>query len=133
MDTVVNEGNKRAIQKLIARYSLTLNKQHFAQLHELCDSCSKDDVQFKVQSIDSIKGLDADTCIIILSSNTLKYLTQNGIGKANRFNKEWKRVYVALTRAQKRLVLALDHDLLAKEDMVEIRDSIGELGFIYHD
>ena len=133
MDTVVNEDNKRAIQKLIVRYSLTLKRQHFAQLHELCNSCTKDDVQFKVQSIDSIKGLDADTCMIILSSNTLKYLTQNGIGKANRFNKEWKRVYVALTRAKKRLVLALDHDLLAKEDMVAVRDSIGELGFIYHD
>ena len=111
---------------------MTLNKQHFAQLHELCNSCTKNDVQFKVQSIDSIKGLDADTCVIILSSNTLKYLTQNGIGKASRFNKEWKRVYVALTRAKKRLVLALDHDLLAKEDMVAVRDLIGELGFINH-
>ncbi|MCU8103346.1 AAA domain-containing protein [Shewanella sp. SM101] len=129
----IDEDNKRAISKLIARHSLTLNKQHFAQLHELCNSCTKNDVQYKVQSIDSIKGLDADTCVIILSSNTLKYLTQNGIGKANRFNKEWKRVYVALTRAKKRLVLALDHDLLAKEDMVAVRDLIGELGFVSHD
>lgn len=133
MDDAINEDNKRAISKLIARHSLTLNKQHFAQLHELCNSCTKNDVQYKVQSIDSIKGLDADTCVIILSSNTLKYLTQNGIGKANRFNKEWKRVYVALTRAKKRLVLALDHDLLAKEDMVAVRDLIGALGFVSHD
>ncbi|MEM6189195.1 UvrD-helicase domain-containing protein [Shewanella scandinavica] len=133
MDDAINEDNKRAINKLIARHSLTLNKPHFAQLHELCNSCTKNDVQFKVQSIDSIKGLDADTCVIILSSSTLKYLTQNGIGKANRFNKEWKRVYVALTRAKKRLVLALDHDLLTKEDMAAVRDSIGELGFVSHD
>ncbi|MCU8042373.1 MULTISPECIES: UvrD-helicase domain-containing protein [unclassified Shewanella] len=133
IDDAIDEDNKRAISKLIARHSLTLNKQHFAQLHELCNSCTKNDVQYKVQSIDSIKGLDADTCVIILSSNTLKYLTQNGIGKANRFNKEWKRVYVALTRAKKRLVLALDHDLLAKEDMVAVRDLIGELGFVSHD
>ncbi|CDT92009.1 conserved hypothetical protein [Vibrio coralliirubri] len=132
MDDVINEDNKRAISKLITRHSLTLNKQHFAQLHELCNSCTKNDVQFKIQSIDSIKGLDADTCVIILSSNTLKYVTQNGIGKTNRFNKEWKRVYVALTRAKKRLVLALDHELLAKEDMAAVRDSIGELGFVNH-
>ncbi|EPT9249651.1 UvrD-helicase domain-containing protein [Photobacterium damselae] len=133
MDDVIKEDNNRAIGKLIARHSLALNKQHFAQLHELCNSCTKNDVQFKVQSIDSIKGLDADTCVIILSSNTLKYLTQNGIGQANRFNKEWKKVYVALTRAKKRLVLALDHELLGKEDMVAVRDSMGALGFIYHD
>lgn len=133
MDDVIKEDNNRAIGKLIARHSLTLNDQHFAQLYELCNSCTKNDVQFKVQSIESIKGLDADACVIILSSNTLKYLTQNGISKANRFNKEWKKVYVALTRAKKRLVLALDHDLLAKEDMAAVRDSIGELGFIYHD
>lgn len=132
MDNAINEDNKRAINKLIARHSLTINKQHFAQLHDLCNSCTKNDVQFKVQSIDSIKGLDADTCVIILSSNTLKYLTQNGINKANRFNKEWKKVYVALTRAKKRLVLALDHDLLAKEDLAAVRDSIGELGFVAH-
>lgn len=67
MDDAINEDNKRAINKLIARHSLTLNKPHFAQLHELCNSCTKNDVQFKVQSIDSIKGLDADTCVIILS------------------------------------------------------------------
>ncbi|BFL85633.1 hypothetical protein LFREDSHE_40830 [Shewanella baltica] len=132
IDDAIKEDSKRAINKLIARHSLTLDKQHFAQLYELCNSCTKNDVQFKVQSIDSIKGLDADTCVIILSSSSLKYLTQNGIGKANRFNKEWKRVYVALTRAKKRLVLALDHDLLAKEDMAAVRDSIGELGFVSH-
>lgn len=132
MDDAINEDNKRAINKLIARHSLTINKQHFAQLHELCNSCTKNDVQFKVQSIDAIKGLDADTCVIILSSSTLKYLTQNGISKENRFNKEWKKVYVALTRAKKRLVLALDHDLLDKEDLAAVRDSIGELGFVAH-
>ncbi|WP_394167960.1 UvrD-helicase domain-containing protein [Photobacterium piscicola] len=133
MDDAIKEDNNRAIKKLIARHLLTLNRQYFAQLHELCNSCTKNNVQFKVQSIDSIKGLDADTCVIILSSSILKYLTQNGIGKASRFNKEWKRVYVALTRAKKRLVLALDHDLLAKEDMAAVKDSIGALGFVYHD
>lgn len=80
-------------------------------------------VQFKVLSIDSIKGLDAGTCVIILSSNTLKYITPNAIGKANCLNKEWKRAYVVLTRAKKILVLALDHELLTKEDMATVRDS----------
>lgn len=46
MDDAINEDNKKAISKLIARHSLALNKQHFAQLHELCNSCTKNDVQF---------------------------------------------------------------------------------------
>ncbi|CAH1589353.1 UvrD-helicase domain-containing protein [Vibrio rotiferianus] len=132
MDDVAEVGARIAINRLKASHGLTLNGQHFAQLYELCNSCTGNDVQFKVQSIESIKGLDADVCVIILSPNTLKYLTQNGISEANRFNKEWKKVYVALTRAKKRLVLALDHDLLAKEDMAAVRDSIGELGFVTH-
>jgi len=133
MDNAINEDNRRAISKLIARHSLTLNKQHFAQLHELCNSCTKNDVQFKVQSIESIKGLDADTCVIILSSNTLKYLTKSNLSKDKYFNKEWKKVYVALTRARKRLVLALDHDLLIDSDIGAVKNSIEALGFIYHD
>lgn len=71
MDDVIKENNKRAISKLIARHSLKLSKSHFAQLHELCNSCTKNDVQFSVQSIDSVKGLDADICVIILTPNIL--------------------------------------------------------------
>lgn len=133
MDDVIKENNNRAISKLIARHSLKLSKSHFAQLHELCNSCTKNDVQFSVQSIDSVKGLDADICVIILTPNILKYLTKNGLSKDSHFNKEWKKIYVALTRAKKRLVLALDHALLAGTDMAAVRDSIGELGFINHD
>ncbi|HCH0718857.1 TPA: UvrD-helicase domain-containing protein [Vibrio parahaemolyticus] len=132
MDDVAEVGARIAVNRLKASHDLTLSKQHFAQLLELCNSCTGNDVQFKVQSIESIKGLDADVCVIILSSNILKYLTQNAISDAKRFNKEWKKVYVALTRAKKRLVLALDHELLAKEDMAAVRDSIGELGFVTH-
>lgn len=132
MDDVAEVGARIAINRLKASHGLTLKDQHYAQLYELCNSCSGNDVQFKVQSIESIKGLDADVCVVIVSSNTLKYLTQNGISEASRFNKEWKKVYVALTRAKKRLVLALDHELLAKEDMAAVRDSIGELGFVNH-
>ncbi|EIU7849864.1 DEAD/DEAH box helicase [Vibrio parahaemolyticus] len=132
MDDVAEVGARIAINRLKASHRLTLENYHYPQLYELCNSCTGNDVQFKVQSIESIKGLDADTCVIILSSNTLKYLTQNGISEANRFNKEWKKVYVALTRAKKRLVLALDHELLAKEDMAAVRDSVGELGFVTH-
>jgi hypothetical protein len=133
MDDVREHGDKKAITKLIAQHSLTLNKQHFGQLYELCNTCTDDNVQFTVQSIDSVKGLDATTCVIILTPNFLKYMTKDGLVADNHFNKEWKRIYVALTRAKQRLVLALDQELLADSDLGAVRDSIGVLGFVYHD
>jgi ATP-dependent exoDNAse (exonuclease V) beta subunit len=63
----------------------------------------------------------------------MKYITKNKLARTNYFNKEWKKVYVALTRAKKELVLALDHELLSDSDMAVMRDSIGALGFVYHD
>ncbi|MCD9501982.1 hypothetical protein C9J19_05930 [Photobacterium phosphoreum] len=133
MDDVATNDARRAINKLITKHSLTLEGHHFAQLYELCAKCTEGNVQFKVQSIDSVKGLDADTCVVIISPNILKYLVKKNLGRAEYFNKEWKRVYVALTRAKRRLILALDHELLVGVDMMVVRDSIGVLGFVYHD
>lgn len=132
IDDLIKSNARVAIQKLVARHSLKLEKCHFAQLYELCEKCTEDNMQFTVKSIDSVKGLDADTCILILTPNTLKYLTKNGLVKGNHFNKEWKKIYVALTRAKRRLVLALDHTLLAGADMIEVKDSISALGFVKH-
>lgn len=132
MDDVAKNDARAAINRLRAKHSLMLEKYHFAQLYELCDKCKEDNVQFVVQSIESVKGLDADTCVLILSPNTLKYLTKTDLVKTNHFNKEWKKIYVALTRAKKTLVLALDHNLLKGYDMGLVRDSIGALGFVYH-
>jgi hypothetical protein len=133
IDEAAEHGDRKAITKLIARHSLKLEKPHFAELYGLCSACAEDNAQFTVQSIDSVKGLEANTCVIILSPNLLKYLTKDGLVADNYFNKEWKRVYVALTRAKQRLVLALDHDLLTDSDIGVVIASIGALGFVYHD
>lgn len=125
-------GAKIAINNLRTMHLLTFKAEHYAQLYELCSVFTENNVQFIVQSIDSIKGLDANTCVIITSPNLLKYLTKNGIKEDDYFNKEWKKVYVALTRAKHRLVLALDHDLLLSSDIEGVRSSISELGFVYH-
>ncbi len=132
MDDVGKYVPRAAINRLLARHSLELKDYHFAQLYELCEKYKADNVQFVVQSIDSVKGLDADTCVIILSPSILKYLTKKNLSHADHFNKEWKRTYVALTRAKRKLVLALDHDLLTGVNITAVRDSIGALGFIYH-
>ncbi|ENQ8617110.1 UvrD-helicase domain-containing protein [Vibrio fluvialis] len=133
MDDVAEVGARTAINRLKARHSLTLENYHYAQLYELCDKCKKDNVQFTIRSIDSVKGLDSDTCVFILSKNSLNYLTKMGLTEANYFNKEWKRIYVALTRAKRRLVLALDEDILVGVNIKVAKDSLERLGFIPHD
>ena len=133
IDDVTEHGAKSAINKLINQHSLIIKPYHYAQLCELCNAFTEDNVQFTLQSIDSVKGLDADTCVVILSPNLLKYLTKNGLVSANHFNKEWKRIYVALTRAKQKLILALDHGLLSDSDMSAVTDSIKALGFVPHD
>jgi superfamily I DNA/RNA helicase len=133
IDDVAKGGARVAINRLKTRNSLALNGYHYHQLNELCNKCAEDNVQFKIQSIDSVKGLDADTCVIVVTPNIMKYITKNKLARTNYFNKEWKKVYVALTRAKKELVLALDHELLSDSDMAVMRDSIGALGFVYHD
>jgi hypothetical protein len=132
MDCVSKGNTKKAVNTLIARHSLKLTPPNFAQLYELSNKCTENNVQFKIQSIDSVKGLDADTCVIVVSPSILRYLTKNNLNKEEHFNKEWKKVYVALTRAKKKLILAIDHKLLQKSDIDLVRDSIENLGFIYH-
>jgi superfamily I DNA/RNA helicase len=93
--------------------------------------CRKN-IQFTVQSIDSVKGLEADTCVIILTPNLLNYLFKNKPKPVEHFNKEWRKIYVALTRTKQRLVLALDHKLITESEIEVIKKSIESLGFISH-
>ncbi|EOG2147121.1 UvrD-helicase domain-containing protein [Salmonella enterica] len=125
-------GTKKAISNLINQYSLKLEKKHFSQLYELCDKCAENDVQFKVSSIESVKGLDSDICVMILTTNTLKYFLRMDLKKDEYFNKEWKKVYVALTRAKQRLILALDHELLSGIDIEKLKIQLEKLGFEKH-
>lgn len=132
MNDVAEYGDKKAITNLIFRHSLKLDKHHFAQLYQFCTVCAQKNLHFSVQSIDFVKGLEANTCVIVLSPNLLRYLFINELDAINHFNKEWKRMYVALTRAKQRLVLALDHDLLSDYDITVVKKSIEALGFVYH-
>ncbi|EOZ9397188.1 TPA: hypothetical protein NPM51_003589 [Enterobacter hormaechei] len=132
IETFFELGTKKAISNLINQYSLKLEKKHFAQLYELCDKCAENDVQFKVSSIESVKGLDSDICVMILTTNTLKYFLRMDLKKDEYFNKEWKKVYVALTRAKQRLILALDHELLSGIDIEKLKIQLEKLGFEKH-
>lgn len=113
----VRKNGSKAVPWLLKEYGITVEKQDYAKLMELSERLSHPPASYSVRSIDAIKGLEAETCIFILSKTSLEYFLQDDLSKEKRFNKEWKRVYVALTRSQDALHLVLDHSILVKEDV----------------
>lgn len=123
-------GDKKAASNFFGYHKVAYKKNIYALLME---SASKrmDDNTILVKSIDSAKGLEADDCILILTPNTYKYLLQKSLKIEQRHNKEWNRIYVVLTRARKRFIVAVDHSLFNKQkySINDVLDSIEGLGF----
>jgi len=102
------------------------DRSDYAQLHELCNLIDSKPIEFNIKSIDAVKGLEADTCVFVLTPNTYKYFVQD-IGEDKYFNTIWKKLYVALTRAKKELILVIDHELFIKQDVSEVKRRLEEL------
>lgn len=124
----IHQSNlNQAIRNLMNKYSFNLERNEYA---EFCNQFKKkSNNQFNISSIDSIKGLDSDSCVIVLSPNIYNYLTQKNLSENNQFNKEWKKVYVALTRTKRELIIVLDHGLFKKQEIDSIRADLEKLGF----
>jgi superfamily I DNA/RNA helicase len=130
----VNSHNtKFAVYALIKKFTLDLEKQEFGMLFSLGEQLSEVPARYTVSSIDSVKGLDADNCIIILTNTIYNYLRQTDLKEENKFNKIWKRVYVALTRAKKNVIIVLDFDIFSKNKIKEIKKELVDLDFIPHE
>lgn len=123
-------GDKKAASNFFDYHKVAYKKNIYALLMQ---SASKrlDDNTILVKSIDSAKGLEADDCMLILTPNTYKYLLQKSLKVEQRHNKEWNRIYVVLTRARKRFIIAVDHSLFSKQNysINDVLDSIEGLGF----
>lgn len=122
---VQKTGRAQAIQDFLANHNISYSKKIYAQLLQ----CIQGDVAqlYNISSIDAVKGLEADTCIFIISQNTYNYLIQKDLSKSKRFNKEWKKIYVALTRSKDKLILVIDHAILDNPE--QIITNISRLGF----
>jgi superfamily I DNA/RNA helicase len=129
----VNSHNEKfAVYALVKKFDLNLEKQEYGILFSLAEQLLKVPAQYIVSSIDSVKGLDADDCIIILTNTIYNYLKQTDLKEENKFNKIWKQVYVALTRAKKNVIIVLDVDIFSINKIKEIKTELENLGFIPH-
>lgn len=128
LEEIQQSNIEKAIQDLQAKYSFRLKEAEYAEFSSQFSKNPKN--IFNISSIDSIKGLDSDSCVIILSLNIYNYLIQNNLPQKNKFNKVWKQVYVALTRAKQELIIVIDHELLEKENIDAIKIELEKLGFV---
>ncbi|CCN91919.1 conserved hypothetical protein [Vibrio nigripulchritudo SFn27] len=124
-----NNDNKTSIRIFLNKLEIPYEKELFKKLcrsAEQYDSSKDNSAKYAISSIQITKGLESKVCVLILTPAIFKYLMQDGVEK---FNKTWNMVYVALTRAQSELVVAVDMDLLGKkykhDDIVEGLKSIG--------
>lgn len=100
----------------------------YAMLSKLGESISKNDSGLLVNSIDSIKGMEANTCVFIISENMYKYLMKINIDKQREYNKEWNKMYVALTRTKKDMIFAIDESLFKKFRIESVISRFEKLG-----
>ncbi|MDX7689558.1 UvrD-helicase domain-containing protein [Aeromonas caviae] len=124
-----SNDNNTSIRKFINKLEIPYEKELFKKLCRTAEqySSSKDNsARYTISSIQRTKGLESKVCVLVLTPAIFKYLMQDGVTK---YNKTWNMVYVALTRAESELVVAVDMELLGKEykhdDIVESLESIG--------
>jgi superfamily I DNA/RNA helicase len=81
-----------------------------------------------LEPIHRIKGLESDTAYFIICNSLLEIL----LGVKNEYNKEVNLLYVALTRAKRRLLLIIDDDEALVRNFekrkIDVRTAMAEIG-----
>ena len=114
--------SKHPINKIMERliqHTGALTKQQYAKIAgALTDKTTSEECGFVVNSIESIKGLEGDRCLFILTPDLAAYL----FGRKTDENKTKNALYVALTRSLNSLTT-----LICTEVEVEYgRDTISQ-------
>lgn len=114
--------SKEAVNHIVRQHDLSfLLKAHnaFGMFYEFAENCSTLEVtaQYLVRSIEAIKGLDSNVVFFILNDSFYYYFDVDNVSKERKYNKEWKKLYVALTRSNDRLVFVLDKRIISEDIM----------------
>lgn len=124
--TIINEILEIGLDKCLKKHNIRLPKPDYAKL---ASQFSRDKgAGIYVESIQKIKGLEDDTAYFIICNSLLELL----LGVKNDLNKETNLLYVALTRAKRRLLLIIDDDDGLKRNFqkrkIDINAAMNQLG-----
>lgn len=124
--TVINEILAIGLDKCLKNHNIRLSKQDYAKLASQFSGDKGAGIY--VESIQKIKGLEGDTAYFIVCNSLLEIL----LGIKNDSNKETNLLYVALTRAKRRLLFVIDDDAGLKSNFqkrkIDINAALCELG-----
>lgn len=108
------------------------NKYEYAEFKEILENCLQNSTSnHVVSSIDGVKGLESDICLFILNESMYKYLIKD-VPKSSYYNKNWKKLYVALTRSSKRIILLIDKELFPNIEISDIENNLQKLNIKKH-
>jgi superfamily I DNA/RNA helicase len=114
------------LDNYLKKVNIILSKQDYAKLASQFGTDKGKGIF--VEAIQKIKGLEGDTAYFIICNSLLELL----IGVKNDLNKETNLLYVALTRAKRRLLFIIDDDEGLKKNFfkrkIDINEAMGELG-----
>lgn len=124
--TAINEILQIGLNKSLEKHNIRLSKPDYAKLASQFTSDKRAGIY--VESIQKIKGLEDDTAYFIVCNSLLEIL----LGIKNDSNKETNLLYVALTRAKRRLLFIINDDAGLKSNFqkskVDINAALCELG-----
>ena len=116
----------KILQEFQERY-VEFDRYEYAEFKENLENCLNDSrSNYMVSSIDGVKGLESDICLFILNESMYKYLIKD-IPKSNHNNKNWKKLYVALTRSSEKLILLVDKELFPNIQIADIENNFDKL------
>jgi len=121
-----------SILKYFEKKYVEFDKYEYAEFKEILENCLQNSTSnYLVSSIDGVKGLESDICLFILNESMYKYLIRD-IPKSNYYNKNWKKLYVALTRSSERIILLIDKELFPNIEIVDIESNMHQLNIKKH-
>lgn len=101
---IVSRINHVGLDNCVNELKITLSESDKQALAKQFNSNAESNII--VEAIQKIKGLEGDTAYFIICNSLLEIL----LGVKNDYNKETNLLYVALTRAKRRLLLIIDDD-----------------------
>lgn len=126
INLTIKRDAKTAIQAFVEKFEIKLEKNEYAKL--INDLNFKDTgKKIEIKSIDKVKGLENDLCMFIIDNALIEYLFRMKL----EVNKEMMRLYVALTRSKKDLILVVDEGTIKKKSRKFIDEQFGKLNIQY--
>lgn len=124
LDELKNNSHNVAVNNIIRKHNLSNligeRKDLYAIFYSFAQACISTECKEKyiLKSIEAVKGLDSDIVFFILNDSFISYLDGANITKDQHFNKEWKKIYVALTRSKDKLIFIVDKRIISPEHQI---------------